>query len=625
MAHAGRQSGRTERQRQAVAVLLLDLGFSVDGLVDRDVDQVQRCAAVNAAAVVIVEADVVAGGYFGDGLEGAVVVAARIGGAEIGARQACAVQRIERGAVQEAEAVATADGPADRRAADQAEQQDAGVCLAAGQPAAGAAADQRGRHASRRFEAPDESLRGQVDQRQRAGTEHQRCDQRQHLHRHALAAAGIVTGEFRQQFDQRRGARDHGQDRDADGDEPGTEPRIRVRQQRIPGASERVDQHQCQQQAEAEQGLAEPARQQIAGLVGALARDRAAAGAGRLPGEQQRKTRDQQQVDAGPDMTGKQAEQYQQPGHRRLAPVDQCRYRLAVQAFARGDQPVRPAERQQHEVEHPGQQRRERTPPEQALAAGQGGSHGTIGRQPQDRHLQQQQQRQHAACKQQVHRRPVAQRHGERKQQVTGTVRRQVAAVLAQPAEGVRTEGRIIATDPGGGGRQFRVEHGLDLVGTGHVVARIQPAEEAAEVATARGGRQIIDLAQLAGAGEGLCEAEAEGRAADAAAGECHAEAYGIVRHAGPRAPAFEQHLFAIAQWFRIGEVVGSRSGFAGSFGHGIAPGGDPGRRPSVCAGAARAEAGCLRGSKAPGLPAALNFFSELNPAGCGRSPESLR
>ena len=59
------------------------------------------------------EADVVARCHFGDGFEGAVVVAARIGGAEIGARQACAVQRIERGAVQEAEAVAAAERPAD--------------------------------------------------------------------------------------------------------------------------------------------------------------------------------------------------------------------------------------------------------------------------------------------------------------------------------------------------------------------------------------------------------------------------------------------------------------------------------------------------------------------------------
>ena len=136
--------------------------------------------------------------------------------------------------------------------------------------------------------------------------------------------------------------------------------------------------------------------------------------------------------------------------------------------------------------------------------------------------------------------RPVAQQHRTGHEGVAGAVGRQVAAVLAQPVDRLRLEVLQCVLDAQrplararrrrGAARRTsgapRVVRSLCRV-AGTRRARVQCAEERAEVAAARHGRKEIDLAHEPDPGERPEDAEAERRAADAASRERDADRVG--------------------------------------------------------------------------------------------------
>ena len=117
---------------------------------------------------------------------------------------------------------------------------------------------------------------------------------------------------------------------------------------------------------------------------------------------------------------------------------------------------------------------------------------------------------------------------------VAGAVGRHVAAVIAQPAQGLgRRVAQIVfgASDAGQPARSYRL------------TPLNQSAEKRADVAAARDRRQHVDMPQQAVRGQRLEQAEAERRAADTAARQRQAD--GVARQpAGLRHRRGGRHLW---------------------------------------------------------------------------------
>ena len=100
------QAGRADRQRQPLAVSLLDLRFAGDGFVHCDVDEVKRTAM--PVRLIILKADFIARDRVGDG-EQLGLTAPGIRRAKVSALEPGGVKLLLRGEIDETEVVAEPD------------------------------------------------------------------------------------------------------------------------------------------------------------------------------------------------------------------------------------------------------------------------------------------------------------------------------------------------------------------------------------------------------------------------------------------------------------------------------------------------------------------------------------
>ena len=107
------------------------------------------------------------------------------------------------------------------------------------------------------------------------------------------------------------------------------------------------------------------------------------------------------------------------------------------------------------------------------------------------RQLQQQEQGEERGCNHRLNGDPIAQKSRPQQQQIAGSLRREIPAVLPKPAKHValgihqivrRARGFLAAEDP------------LDVFDAADVVAREEPSKKGPEITAAGYGRYVVDL-----------------------------------------------------------------------------------------------------------------------------------